>query len=110
MHVIKHNGAGGSEPKEDEKLLEKMMDLMQPGWQKEVIAKQYLPNMTVSADYPNTTRIDKFPGPNVPGIEGLFVAGDWAGHGEILSDASAASARRAVKSLLEQHISIAMPV
>jgi phytoene dehydrogenase-like protein len=110
MHVIKHNGAGGSDPKEDEKLLEKMMDLMQPGWQKEVIARQYLPNMTVSSDYPNTSRIDKFPGPKVPEIEGLYVAGDWAGHREILSDASAASARRAVKSLLEQNISLSMSV
>jgi hypothetical protein len=35
------------------------------------------------------------PGPAVPGIRGLFVAGDWVGPEGVLADAALASARRA---------------
>ena len=35
------------------------------------------------------------PGPAVPGVRGLFVAGDWVGAEGLLADASVASAARA---------------
>ena len=28
------------------------------------------------------------PGPNIPEMPGVYVAGDWAGHDEILADAA----------------------
>ena len=41
------------------------------------------------------------PGPRVPGLEDLYLAGDWVGPEGFLVDASAASARSAARSVLE---------
>lgn len=105
VHLIKYNGIGGTDPKADERLLEQTMDLLHPGWREETVARQYLPNMAVVHDYPHIGRTDRAPGPAVPEIRGLYAAGDWASHGELLADAAAASGRRAaaliVKDLAE---------
>ena len=101
VSIVKHNGVGGTDAKADERFLEQMMDLIQPGWRKEVIARQYLPNMVVAHDYMHIGRKDRFPGPAVPEIAGLYVAGEWASHGELLSDAAAASGRRAARCVLK---------
>ncbi|MFS0724251.1 phytoene desaturase family protein [Paenibacillus sp. 1P07SE] len=100
VSIIKHNGTGGTDAKADERFLEQMMDLIQPDWKKEVIARQYLPSMVVAHDYMHIGREDRFPGPAVPEIAGLYVAGEWASHGELLSDAAAASGRRAARCVL----------
>lgn len=57
---------------------------------KEVVAQQYLPKITVVHDFPHIDRVEK-PGPNIPEMPGIYVAGDWAGHDEILADAAVAS-------------------
>ncbi len=101
VSIIKYNGTGGTDAKADERFLEQMMDLIQPGWKKEVLARQYLPNMVVAHDYMHAGREDRFPGPAVPEIAGLYVAGEWASHGELLSDAAAASGRRAARCVLK---------
>jgi phytoene dehydrogenase-like protein len=101
VHIMKHNGTGGTDPKADERFLEQMIDLIQPGWRKEVIAKQYLPNMVVAHDYMHIGREDRFPGPAVPEIAGFYVAGEWASHGELLVDSAAASGRRAARCVLK---------
>ncbi|MBB6673453.1 phytoene desaturase family protein [Cohnella nanjingensis] len=101
VNIVKYNGTGGTDPKTDERFLEQMLDLIQPGWQKEVVAKQYLPNMVVAYDYMHLGREDRFPGPAVPEIAGLYVAGEWASHGEQLADAAAASGRRAARCVLK---------
>lgn len=88
-----------TEPEQDERDLEQVLDLAQPGWRNHLVARQYLPKMTVVHDFPHLNRIEN-PGPTVPEIEGLYVAGDWASHGELLVDASVASAKRAVSQLL----------
>ncbi len=97
VHLIKYNGFDQREAKEDERLLERTMSLLHPGWEREVVERQYLPNMTVVHDYPHLGRTVADVGPEVPEIRGLFVAGDWAGHGELLADAAVASALRAAK-------------
>lgn len=102
VHLIQYNGTGESDPREDERKLEQTMNLLHPHWQKEVVARQYLPNITVVHDYMHIGRRDPMPGPAVAGIEGLYVAGDWASHGEMLADAAAASARRASIQLLKE--------
>lgn len=102
VHIIKHNGSGGTDPKKDEAYLEQMMNLILPGWQKQVVARQFLPNMTVAHDYMHIDRKVRLPGPAVPEIRGLYVAGEWASHGEILVDSAAASGRRAAKKLLQE--------
>jgi pyruvate/2-oxoglutarate dehydrogenase complex dihydrolipoamide dehydrogenase (E3) component len=34
----------------------------------------------------------------------LYVAGDWAGHGEMLADAAIASAKRAAQAILQAKV------
>ena len=41
-------------------------------------------------DFPHINRVET-PGPNIPEMPGVYVAGDWAGHDEILADAAVAS-------------------
>ncbi|QCJ42609.1 NAD(P)/FAD-dependent oxidoreductase [Bacillus sp. S3] len=83
----------------DERELEQVLDVVQPGWRNELVSKQFLPKMTVVHDFPHMKRMED-PGPAVPEIEGLYIAGDWASHGELLVNASVASAKRAVSQLL----------
>jgi phytoene dehydrogenase-like protein len=96
--LIKYQGAG-SNPEKDLKELEETLDLVQPGWRGELVAKQYLPKITVCHDFLHV-RGRVHPGPNVPEIRGLYVAGEWASHGELLVDAATASAKRAVRHML----------
>jgi len=100
VHLLKYQPPGESDAKADERLLEATMSLLHPGWQQEVISRQYLPKITVSADYLHKGRVDMYPGPAVPEIDGLYVAGDWASHGEVLVDASVASSKRAAQQIM----------
>lgn len=102
VHLIKYHGSRSSDPKSDELMLEKTMSLLHPGWQREVVERQYLPNITVVHDYPHAGRTELLTGPAVPDIHGLYVAGDWASHGEMLVDAAAASARRAARAIISK--------
>jgi phytoene dehydrogenase-like protein len=86
-------------PKADEQELEGVLDIMQPGWREIVVERRFLPNMVVShllvtAAAGGTTGR---PGPAVPGIHNLYVAGDWVGPEGLLADASLASAKRAAE-------------
>jgi phytoene dehydrogenase-like protein len=96
--VMKYQGSE-SDPAADLRELEGALDLVQPGWRDELAAKQYLPRIAVCGDFPHLKRREK-PGPAVPEIAGLYVAGDWASHGELLVDASTASAKRAVDHIV----------
>lgn len=91
----------GSKPDAEKDLqdLERTLDLVQPGWRDERIVQQYLPRLTVCHDFMHVKRQEN-PGPAVPEIQGLYVAGDWATHGELLADASTASAKRAIQHML----------
>jgi len=103
MYLESENEA---EPMAIQHELEKLLDLVQPGWQALVIDRRFLPNLTVSHALTtaeqggNTGR----PGPEVPGIEGLYVAGDWVGAEGLLADASVASGKRAAQLVATQPI------
>ncbi|MED0989338.1 phytoene desaturase family protein [Bacillus nitratireducens] len=86
---------------DDQEQLENTMELLHPNWKREVVAKQYLPKITVVHDFPHIERVEK-PGPNIPEMPGVYVAGDWAGHDEILADAAVASGKRAALHILKQ--------
>jgi len=101
VHLLKYHGTSEPDAERDRTDLERNIDQVQPGWRSEVEVAQYLPRMTVVYDYDHTGRLES-PGPAVPEITGLYVAGDWAGHGELLADAAAASAARAVRALLAE--------
>lgn len=98
ISLFKYQGPHTDAAKDEEEL-EQVLDVVQPGWRNELVVRQFLPKMTVVHDFPHIKRL-KDPGPAVPEIEGLYVAGDWASHGELLVDASVASAKRAVSQLL----------
>jgi len=87
---------------DDKEQLESTMELLHPNWKREVVAQQYLPKITVVYDFPHINRVET-PGPNIPEIPGVYVAGDWAGHDEILADAAVASGKRAALHILKQY-------
>jgi len=81
----------------DERELESLLDLMQPGWRDVLVHRRFLPAMTVSNALvtPSTTR----PAPVTP-IRGLYIAGDWVGDEGLLSDAALLSARAAANAII----------
>ncbi|EOP97279.1 phytoene desaturase family protein [Bacillus cereus] len=92
---------------EDKEQLESTMELLHPNWKREVVAQQYLPKITVVHDFPHIDRVEKA-GPNIPEMPGVYVAGDWAGHDEVLADAAVASGKRAALHILKQYESEAV--
>ncbi|MEH7237959.1 phytoene desaturase family protein [Bacillus sp. JJ1562] len=102
IHLVKYLGTGTGNAKLDLRQLEEAMDVVQPGWKEEEITRQFLPHITASHDFNSLDRYDLSPGPSVPEIPGLYVAGDWTGRGELLVDASLGSARRAAIAIIEE--------
>jgi len=79
--------------------LEALLDLVQPGWRTAILHTRFLPDMVVmnSIATARTNGTDGRPGPVVPGVPGLYVAGDWVGSEGMLVDASLASAKAAAQ-------------
>jgi phytoene dehydrogenase-like protein len=91
-----------SDPHEDERDLEALLDAAQPGWRELLVHRQYLPRIDAIGMLP-TARAGGYagrPGPTVPGITNLYLAGDWIGEG-FLADASLGSARQVAQILLK---------
>jgi phytoene dehydrogenase-like protein len=91
------------DPREDERDLEDLLDAVQPGWRDVLVDHQYLPRIEAVGALP-TAESGGFagrPGPRVPGLEDLYLAGDWVGPEGFLVDASVASARNAARLVLE---------
>ena len=91
------------DPREDERDLEDLLDAAQPGWRGALVRRQYLPRIEAVGTLP-TAREGGFagrPGPRVPGLDNLYLAGDWVGSKGFLVDASMASAHRAAELVLE---------
>ncbi len=91
--------------KADERELEAMLDLLQPGWRDAVIERRFLPKMTVSNAVVTARQggLTGRPGPGVPGLPDLYVAGDWVGPEGMLLDAALASAKNAAQLILSQN-------
>jgi phytoene dehydrogenase-like protein len=91
------------DPREDERDLEDLLDAAQPGWRGVLVKRQYLPRIEAVGTLP-TAREGGFagrPGPRVPGLDNLYLAGDWVGSEGFLADASMASAHRAAELVVE---------
>jgi phytoene dehydrogenase-like protein len=87
-------GDGAPEDKErDRSELEALLDLMQPGWRREVVHARFLPEMVAAHAIIRPSGFPARPEGTVPGVEDLFVAGDWVGSAHHLADAACASAR-----------------
>jgi phytoene dehydrogenase-like protein len=88
---------GDTDPAADERELEAHLELVQPGWRGCLRDRRLLPRMVVSNALVTASGggLSGRPGPAVPGVRGLYVAGDWVGAEGMLADASLASAHRA---------------
>ena len=104
IQLAKYHSSGAEDTgAEVEQELETLMDELQPGWRDELVAKRFLPRMLVANAIAAAAQggTSGRPGPAVPEIANLFVAGDWVGPHGMLADASLASARDATALALE---------
>jgi phytoene dehydrogenase-like protein len=83
--------------------LEGLLDLIQPGWRGVIVHRRFLPDMIVMNALPlaSSGGTQGRPGPEVPAVPGLFVAGDWVGEEGLLVDAALASAKQAATKIIE---------
>lgn len=109
IHTTRYHRYGESLSAETSKReLEALLDRLQPGWRAEVIAQSFLPHIQAVSDIVQAKRggIAGRPGPVVPGIGGLYVAGDWVGNEDQQSGAAFASASRAAHLVAEAVIAL----
>jgi phytoene dehydrogenase-like protein len=109
IHTIKYLKPGEHpDPKEVEQELESLLNWFQPGWQREVVERQFLPHVpaTNAIVQARLGGLAGRPGPEVPGIRHLYVAGDWVGLSGQLSSASLASARLAARLACERLLTV----
>lgn len=95
-----------TDPLDDERELESLLDAAQPGWREAVVKRQFLPRIEAFGTLP-AARTGGFRGrPEVcvPELDNLFLAGDWVGSMGFLVDASMASAREAAHAVLRGNI------
>lgn len=86
----------------DERELEALLHLVQPGWREVVVARRFLPRLTVMHAMATAAQGGAAgrPGPAIPAARRLYVAGDWVGPEGLLADASLASAAAAARLVL----------
>jgi phytoene dehydrogenase-like protein len=91
-----------TDPREDERELEELMDMLQPGWRAHVRARRYLPRMVVTHAIPTAAGggFRSRPAVDALGVSGVYLAGDWVGGEGTLANAAVASAARAAERIL----------
>jgi phytoene dehydrogenase-like protein len=103
VHLMKYLRPGeAAEPEASRQELEALMDLVQPGWRAEVVEQSFLPQM-IASNAMVQARLGGVcgrPGPAVPGLPNLYVAGDWVGPEGDKAEACFASARSAARLIL----------
>ncbi len=110
IHVAMYlNPHDSGEAKANERELEGLLDLMQPGWREVVIERRFLPRLTVCNGLVSAALAGCAgrPGPAVPRIDNLYVAGDWVGSSGLLADASLASAKRVAELIVRSRVPLA---
>jgi phytoene dehydrogenase-like protein len=104
VQVAKYLRDENGDPAEERRELESLLDLAQPGWRDVLVHAQYLPRIAVME------RLDRAedggpagrPSPEIPGLPGVYVAGDWVRGGSWLSDSAFGSGREAAGALVER--------
>jgi len=105
IHVFKQlDPRHPSDARADEAELEELLDVAQPGWRGLVVRRVFLPHMDGATALPlaGSGGFAGRPGPRVPGLDGLYLAGDWVGPDGYLVDASLASGRAAARLVAAQ--------
>jgi glycine/D-amino acid oxidase-like deaminating enzyme len=90
VHVAKYLPAGEMPARDAIEELERVADLVMPGWRPLEVRRQELRGMVVANGLPRWDR--KRASVQVKDAPGLFVAGDWVGDEGMIADAAAASA------------------
>jgi phytoene dehydrogenase-like protein len=109
VHVMTYLPAGDQPASgtsaQGEAELERLMDLLQPGWQRHVAAQRFLPRMLVASGIPAAAEggLAGRPGAAVAGKPGLYAAGDWVGAEGMLLHASLASAKTAARCIIGEN-------
>ena len=110
IHTLKYlDPAHPTDPHDDERDLENLLDTAQPGWRDQLVKRIFLPrieaiNMFVTA---SGGGLSGRPQPTVEGIAGLYMAGDWIGSEGYLVDATMASAHQVAQMILHNQPTIA---
>ena len=94
VHATKYLRPDETAGRDVERELDRLMDMMQPGWRDHVEFKQFLPNLVVNHSELTAARGGAAgrPSPAIDAFDNVFVAGDWVGARGQLSDAAAGSA------------------
>jgi len=100
MHAAKYLRTAETGTSADERELEQLLDLLQPGWRALVVHRRFASTIVVSHALvcAETGGFGGRPDGRVPGIANAFLAGDWVGPTGQLADASVASALRAARA------------
>jgi phytoene dehydrogenase-like protein len=109
IHTFKQlDQAQPTDPHADEHDLEDLLDRVQPGWREVLVKRVYLPRIDAAGMLPMaaTGGYAGRPGPRVPGLAHLYLAGDWIGAG-FLADAGLSSARQVAHLLLDGDLAAA---
>jgi len=97
VHAAKYLMPEPCDASDDEALLERTLDLVQPGWRNLVVYRRFLPRVVVSHALitADDGGIAGRPDGRVPDLDNVFLAGDWIGPVGQLADASVSSGIRA---------------
>ncbi|MGD6853935.1 phytoene desaturase family protein [Bacillus infantis] len=106
LHVLKYHHPNESiDATEEKRKLENFLEELQPGWQKYIITKRCLPQITVNGRLPKTgDELLFFRGQAI--LPGLYTAGDWASASFILSEAAAESGKQAALEVIDKEMRI----
>lgn len=104
FHAMKYlDSSVVTNPIKDKLELEDLLDRVQPGWRKLVVKQRFLPNMIAShtfIDQDSKGVMGDRPDMKVPGVDNLYIIGDWVGPEGMLADASFASAKSVALKIL----------
>ncbi|HVP82662.1 MAG TPA: oleate hydratase [Nitrososphaeraceae archaeon] len=106
FHAIKYlDSSTEPNPIQDKMELEGLLDMVQPGWRKMVVRQRFLPNMIASNTFLNNNKgfMENRPNMEVPGVDNLYIIGDWVGPDGMLADTSFASAKAVALKILSEN-------
>jgi phytoene dehydrogenase-like protein len=101
VHVAKYLRSGARGTTDDERQLERALDLLQPGWRDVVVHRRFLSSVVVSHALVSAEAggFAGRPSGRLPDIDNVFLAGDWVGPTGQLADASVSSGMRAARAV-----------
>ena len=109
FHVMKYlDSSIESNPVQDKIEMESLLDMLQPSWRKWVVRKRFLPNMIASNTALNYSQgiMGNRPDIKVPGVNNLYIIGDWVGTEGMLADTSFSSAKTVALKILDEDVKI----